>query len=147
MKVVFEEGKELKFKTKAIAYSAVLLVLLGVISFLMLTRDVVEVHVHRVPGTVYNQLDDDRLMNLFEATMVNKSTEEITLNLQLLTDWGELQVVGEIPVIEPTSEEKVTFMIIQDRSEIEQFKTPLEVGAFQGDQLIEKEKVMFIGPN
>ncbi|NNE55245.1 MAG: cytochrome c oxidase accessory protein CcoG, partial [Flavobacteriales bacterium] len=141
-----EEGEALKFRAKSIAYTIALVAIMAVTTGLIIARDAVEVNIHRVPGTVYNRLEDGRLMNLFEAAMVNKTLDTVDFRIELLSDFGQLKVVGEPAPILPKAETRVTFMLINDDKELTEFKTPMQVGVYTGETLLEKQKVMFISP-
>src|SRR5690606_35623800 len=78
-----KNGVQKIFQSRVIGYSVVLLLLLGILSFSMMTRSDVETTVLKVPGTLYQRTEDGSITNLYNVEFVNKTFNEIKLDLKI----------------------------------------------------------------
>lgn len=140
-----ETKKPFKISTRAIAYSVVLLLLVGVEIFILSGRSKVEATVLRVPGQLYQERANERLSNLYNAQVLNKSQEPLTLRFKSNT--GTLTLVGkEQTITVPSGEKKeVVFFIELEKKNIKNRKTELNVEISDGTQTIETVKTTFLG--
>jgi cytochrome c oxidase accessory protein FixG len=140
-----ETKKPFKISTRAIAYSVVLLLLVGVEIFILSGRSKVEATVLRVPGQLYQERPNERLSNLYNAQVLNKSQEPLTLRFK--SNAGTLTLVGkEQTITVPSGEKKeVVFFIELEKKNIKNRKTELNVEISDGTQTIETVKTTFLG--
>jgi polyferredoxin len=133
---------------RVIGYSFVLIALLSLLGFTLFTRTDVETTVLKVPGTLYQKTDDGFITNLYNVEFVNKTFDEISLNVKVITppvasinraDGDKIEVPAEGMI-------KGVFFIRIPASDIKSAKTVIEVGVYNGDELLETVKVKFIGP-
>jgi cytochrome c oxidase accessory protein FixG len=133
---------------RVIGYSAVLIALLSLLSFTLLTRSDVETTVFKVAGTLYQKTDDGFITNLYNIEFVNKTFEELPLQMKVESpatatisraDGNTILVPAEAML------KAVCFIKIPAR-DIKSARTVVTVGIYHGDELIEKVKIKFIGP-
>lgn len=142
------EGKPFRFTTRIMAYSAVLLVLLGVIISLLVFRPLVETTVLRTPGIMYQELDNDQVSNLYNIKLINKTGNDLMVDLREVDGIGHIKLVGkerELLIPAAGSAEAAAFIIL-DKKDIKKRKTRLELGIFQGEKQLESVSTTFIGP-
>lgn len=140
------EGSKIKFNSRAMAYSVVLAVLLGVIVYALAARKAVEVTVLRAPGTLYQEQPDNRISNLYHIKLINKTSADLPVSLRLLSAGGEVKVIGDRIMAKARSVSEGVFFIYFDRPQLVSDKTPVELGIYSGDQLIRKVHSVFNGP-
>jgi cytochrome c oxidase accessory protein FixG len=140
------EGVKTKINAREIAYSAVLLLLLSVLGFLLATRDDVDVTILRASGAVYQTLPDGRLGNIYNIKMANKVRNEMIVTLKLENIEGELQIVGDTLKVAGEGYKTQPFIIKIKPEFIKQRKTPIEIGVYEGDKKIKTAKTTFMGP-
>ncbi|ADQ18419.1 cytochrome c oxidase accessory protein CcoG [Leadbetterella byssophila DSM 17132] len=140
-----ETNKPFRISPRAIGYSVVLLILIGVEIFILAGRSQVEATVLRVPGQLYQERPNNRLSNLYNAQILNKSKD--TLTIYLKSNSGVLNLVGQEQSVKVPSGQKkeVVFFIELDKTYIKKRKTELEVSLMSGDQEIETVKTTFLG--
>ncbi len=132
---------------RIIGYSSVLLLLLGVIVFLFLSRTDIETTILRAPGTLYQMQGESTVRNLFTIRVVNKSREDLTLRVVLFHSKGVLSVVGGKTVTAKASElAESAFFVDLPVSELKGVKTPITIGLYNGDILLETVETGFMGP-
>jgi cytochrome c oxidase accessory protein FixG len=143
-----EKGLQKLLTTRVAGYSAVLVALLALVSAALLTRSDIETTVLKIPGTTFQRTDDGLISNLYNIEFVNKSFEDIPLELRIESPAGAtLQKVGEKDIV--VSKEgllKAVFFIKIHPSEIVSPKTMITIGVYRDGELIEKIKSKFISP-
>lgn len=128
------------------AYSAVLVVLIGGITALIVTRTDVEATVLRTPGMLYQRQDDGRISNLYQYRLVNKTMNDMPIQLQLMDGQGEVKLAGRDIHLQKASFAEGQLFIILDNSAVSGVENRVKVGVYSGDQLLEELSVLFTGP-
>ena len=143
-----EEGSQKIFTKRAAAYSVVLVLLLGILGFSLATRSDIETTILKVPGQLYQKTDDGFISNLYNIQFVNKTFDDITLELKVLnmpeaiiTKVGE----GEQKVPQNGLAEGVYFIKIP-ATQLESMTTTLKIGIYKNGNLLETTKAKFLGP-
>ncbi len=136
-----------RISPRAIGYSVVLLLLIAVEIFLLSGRSMIEATVLRVPGQLYQEMPNDRLSNLYNAQIMNKSQEDMTVILKVKDGLADVKLVGNSQSVTVAAGKKseVVFFIEMNKADIEKRKTELKVVIMQGDKEIETIKTTFLG--
>jgi polyferredoxin len=142
------EKKPLKLNARIIAYSVVLLGLLGLMGFLTVSRGQVETSVLRVPGMLYQEQPGNRVSNLYNVRLVNKTYRPLPLQLKLEGTPGTVEVVGREGqvVVEAGATAEVVCFIALPKAGIRKAKTPLTLGVYHGNEKLETVTTNFLGP-
>lgn len=142
------EGKQLHWTARSIAYTAVLVILTGVMTGLLLLRTDVETSILRTPGMMYQEQGDGQISNLYNVKVINKTNEDLSLHLRLTNEQGTLRMVGQeaLRVARQGTAQGAMFIVL-DRDDIHQMSTDVEVGVYSGDELLETVETSFLGPN
>jgi cytochrome c oxidase accessory protein FixG len=141
------EGKKVKFNARTIAYSAVLFILLGVFAISITARKPIEATILRSPGMLYQEPEPGKISNLYNIKLVNKTNQDIPVELKTLSHEGVIQIIGnEINIKKQTVGESVFFLIL-DRKDINSEKITVRFGVFSNGKLIEEVNSTFLGPN
>jgi cytochrome c oxidase accessory protein FixG len=141
-------GKPLKFTARLAGYSVILLSLVGLLTYLLASRSDVETTVLRVPGQLFQQTVDGNISNLYNIQVINKTFNDIPLYIKVL-DQPEAKIyrVGEPSLLVPANGmvESVYFVELP-ATQIVKAKTPILLGIFSENSMIEKVKTNFLGP-
>ena len=143
-----KEGKKLKFTWRLAGYSAVLVVLITGLSYLLVSRSDVETTVLRVPGQLFQKTENGNISNLYNIQVINKTFEDISLDIKVLNiSEASLNRVGGEGLAVPSNgmTEGVYFVEIPE-SQIASTKTSLKLGIFRDDELLEEVSTNFLGP-
>jgi cytochrome c oxidase accessory protein FixG len=140
------ENKKLKLTPRIISYSAVLMVLMGVLVTLLLSRTDVETSVLRTPGMLYQKVDGNKISNLYNIKLVNKTHNNMDITLKLQSVTGEIKMVGK-DTIHVKKEElgSSAFFIILDKDRLTKRKTKLYVDVYSNGKKIETVSTTFLG--
>lgn len=136
-----------KLSPRAYAYSAVLVLLVGVEAFLLMSREAIETTVMRVPGQMYQEQANNKISNLYNAQIVNKSNEAMEVYLKVADNEGTIRLIdGKKKIIVPKEGKvDVVFFLDMDKSAIKKIKTNLAIEVWQGDDKLETIKTTFLG--
>lgn len=141
------EGKKSLFNARSIAYSAVLTVLLIVVGSLFTFRSDVEATIIRLPGTLFQEYGTDHYSNLYKMQLVNKTREDLPIEVVLENPEGDLQFITEKVFLQKESVGEANFMVILHKDQVKTSNTAVTFGIYSGDRLITKYKLNFVGPN
>jgi polyferredoxin len=139
-------GKKNIFNPRIIGYTAVLIVLLGVLSLLLALRKPIEATILRTPGTLYQEIVEDHITNMYNIKVVNKSYDkrEISLRLVSPTD-GVIRMVSKLFLAADDLSESVFFIDIPKNS-ISNTRVPIIIEVLSGGTPIEIYETAFVAP-
>lgn len=139
--------QKLKISPRIIAYSAVMLLLLGILVMLIVSRTDVETTVMRTPGLLYQEQPDNCVSNLYNIKLINKTHAQLPVTLKIESENGYIKMVGnEILNVEKENVAGGSFFIILNKNQIKNRKTKLLIGVYSNGRKIETIKTNFLGP-
>lgn len=143
-----QEGIQKLMSSRVIGYSVVLGLLITFLSFMVATRSDIETTVLKIPGTLYQRTDDGGITNLYNVEFVNKTFEDITLEVRVESPVeATLSKVGEQKINVPAGEMlKSVYFIKIPADKIKEAKTIVVLGIYSGEKQLERVNVKFIGP-
>ncbi len=144
-----KKGEKLRPTVRSVAYSVVLLVLLGVLTGFLATRKDIQTTIMRAQGKLYQVQPDNRISNLYNVKMVNKTRKEIPITLKLEgNDFsGEIKMVGNDLKVKREAVGDGIFFVLIDRSQLKTRKNKIKIGVYSGDKKIDVVKTSFMAPN
>jgi cytochrome c oxidase accessory protein FixG len=140
------ERTHFKFTIRSIAYTAVLVILLGVVSYFMLNRTEIEATMMRAAGSLYQEQPEGRISNLYNIKFINKTNDELPLELKLLSHDGEIQLIGGDIIVPGQQIGESVFFIFLNKADVTTHKIEIEVGIFSNGEMIDKAEATFVGP-
>ena len=143
-----ESGKRKIFTPRVYAYTGVLLALLILDVFLIARRGIVESIILRSPGQLYQQKDDTHLTNLYTYVLINKTTHDIPVKLQMSLPGPHIQMVGKEPGSIPKGGKiEGAFFVLMAENELQGRKTPIVIEVISEGKKIDEVKTNFMGIN
>ena len=139
-------GHESIWNSRNRAYSLVLLILFSFFIYTLFSRPVVDTTILRTPGLLYQENADGRISNVYNIKIVNKTHEELPLEIRLISHEGEITMAGSKMEIADQDRFESTFILYLHEDLLTGDNTEVEFGIFSKDELIEKYKTTFIGP-
>ncbi|RAW02383.1 cytochrome c oxidase accessory protein CcoG [Pseudochryseolinea flava] len=132
---------------RVIGYSVVLAALIGILSFVLITRSDVEATILKVPGTLY-QREENFITNLYNVELINKTFDAMTIELRLVSpEDGVLQKAdGKKINLNPEGFSKSIYFVKIPADQITSAKTVITLDVYANDKHIETIKAKFIGP-
>lgn len=143
-----EKKAKFTFNARLKGYTAVLVILLGVLTGMLFLRNDVEATVLRLPGQLYEHKGEDIISNVYTYKLINKTTKEIPeVHFELISHKGIIRVVSQdrIQVPEQGLAEGTLFIEVNSHT-LKDEKEKLKIGVYSEDQLIETTTTVFLGP-
>ncbi|GAB3904946.1 cytochrome c oxidase accessory protein CcoG [Larkinella knui] len=141
-----EQGKPFRFTARILAYSGVLLVLLGVIGYLLVSRPVVDVTVLRAPGQLFQRETGGQVSNLYLVEVVNKTYRTLPIRFRLNRVDARLRFVQPLASVPAGELTKGMFFIDLPEKTIRQNSTPLRIDVLAGNEVVDQIETTFLGP-
>ncbi len=142
-----ESGEKLRFTPRMMGYTAVLAIIVAILTVMLLTRSPVETTILRTPGVLYQELPDGRISNLYNITVVNKTYKPMDITLQLDTIEGDIEMVGGGLHVKANTAAESAYIIKNPKGKLSARNIPLHIKVYSGNELLESVKTSFIGPN
>lgn len=114
-----------RWTTRAVAYAALLVLLLTVLTVLLLNRTAIDVTVLRTPGMFFQEQPDGRVSNIYDVTVLNKTFASTPVTLRLGKMEGEVRPLGDTLVAAPQGAAEGKVMVILSRSSLAGMSTPI----------------------
>lgn len=141
-----EKGTPFKFSARMAAYTGVLVIMLGAISVLMVTRDPLRVSILRVPGTTFQEQSDGNISNIYQVKFASRVFHDFTPEIRLLSPAGKIQLIGSPVTVEGGEVAQSTFLVILDKSQLHGLKESIHIGIFKDNKLMTEQSTTFFGP-
>lgn len=142
-----QTGSKFKFTVKAKAYMVVLILLIGLLTTLVVTRANWDMTIKRTKGgTLYYELDNNIISNIFDVIVINKTNTTAQLEFKVVSGDASVELVGHNDSIKGQDTYKSSIMVKMKEENIHDLKTPITIGVFKDGKLLETEKVHFVGP-
>ena len=142
-----EKKEPFRFTARMKAYSAILLILAGVLTGLLFLRSDVEVTLLRVPGQLFEHKGDD-ISNVYTFHIVNKTMKDYdAIHFSLLDHEGKIIPVGKkwLSVAGQGITQGTVFIEI-DAALLEGDKTKLRIGVYDRVELLQTITTNILGP-
>jgi cytochrome c oxidase accessory protein FixG len=143
-----QTGQKFGWTTRMKLYTVILFALVGLESFLLVTRTDVDATIMRTRGVLFNTEPDGRINNLYNIKIINKTAEDLDVILRVPIDGAEIRTIGNQGLkVKGDSLLDGEFFLILPAEALEQQKNKIHVQLWSGDQLLTTEKTTFLGPS
>ncbi len=140
--------EKFKFTPRLKGYSAILVILTGVLIGMLFLRNDLEANILRLPGQLYEHKEGNIISNVYTYKLINKTTKEVPdVNFKLLSHNGTIELVThENFEVEAQGLAEGTLFIEINNSALNGDKDKLKIGVYSGDKLIETTTARFLAP-
>jgi cytochrome c oxidase accessory protein FixG len=138
--------EKLRISSRIIAYSCVLVALIGFLAVLLATRKDVDTTILRTPGMLFQKQDNNMISNLYNIRLINKTRKDMPVTLKLASEDGIIKMIGKDITILKESKTESEFFILLPKEKIKGRKTVLFVDVYSGEKKLESVKTTFLGP-
>ncbi|WP_026977865.1 cytochrome c oxidase accessory protein CcoG [Flavobacterium tegetincola] len=136
-----------KFTARMKGYTAVLVILIGMLIGMLFLRNDVEATILRLPGQLFEH-KGDKISNVYTYKVINKTIKDFNeVNFKIMNPKGTIRNVGGSNVMisrEGTSQG--TLFIEIDQALLDGDKTKVTIGVYNGNELLETATTNFLGP-
>jgi len=135
------------FTPRMKGYTAVLFILVGVLTGLLFLRNDVEAKILRLPGQLFEHKAEN-ISNVYTYKIANKTARDFNnVHLKLIHPKGKIVLVGKQKISIP-KEEMVqgTLFIEIPQVLLDNDKTEVQIEVYNDEELIDQTKTNFLGP-
>ena len=142
-----EKKTKFQFTARMKGYSAVLVILIGVLTGLLFLRTDVEATIFRLPGQLF-QHKGENISNVYTFKIINKTNDEFKdIHFKLVGINGTLKLVGKQDFKVPKQGMNSGTLFIEiNQYLLETDKTKLEIEVYNGNNKIETTTTNFLSP-
>jgi len=144
-----EKKSKFKLTARMKGYIAVLVILTGVLTGMLLLRNDVEARILRLPGQLYEHKAGNIISNVFTYKLINKTTKTIDdVSFKLENYKGKIKLVSTQDNFEVPADglAEGTMFIEIDKKDLIGDKNKLVIEVYSHNKLIETTSVNFLGP-
>ncbi|MFZ4768952.1 MAG: cytochrome c oxidase accessory protein CcoG [Ferruginibacter sp.] len=141
------EGVQLRFTKRIKAYSAVLMLLISLLVFLLVSRTDLDARLMRTSGMTYTTMPDGRIANLYNLKLANKTHKDIPVVLKLETIDGEITLINtQNNIVKKEAYANLQFFVKLKKEQVKGWKTPISIGLYEEGKKIKTITANFMGP-
>lgn len=143
-----EKKAKFKFTPRLKGYSAVLFILVSVLTGMLFLRSDVEANILRLPGQLYEHKENNIISNVYTYKLINKTTRDFEdVSFKLISHNGDIRTVKDHGILVPGNGlAEGTLFIEINRAGLENEKDRVEIAVYSGEKLIETTSTTFLGP-
>jgi len=143
-----EKKSKFKFTPRLKGYTAVLVILTGILIGMLFLRNEVEANILRLPGQLYEHKEGNIISNVYTYKLVNKTTKDIPdISFKLMSHKGSINLVRhQLFTVPAQGLAEGTLFVEINNSALEGDKNKLNIGVYSGDKLIETATARFLAP-
>ena len=140
--------EKFKFTPRLKGYTAVLVILTGVLVGMMFLRNDLEANILRLPGQLYEHKEGNIISNVYTYKLLNKTTKTVEdVHFELISPKGEIKLVrNENFDVDAEALAEGTLFIEINQSALSGDKNNLKIGVYSNDKLIETTTARFLAP-
>lgn len=139
-------SEKFHFSYRIKMYTAVLLLLVGVLVALIATRKMFDATILRVPGQILQENADGTLSNLYRIKIVNKNAAKQPYDLKIDDPYAKIAYVGKhIDSLEPGDQKEEMFFVKVPKEHVTKRKERYRIFVMRGERIVQRKKVTFIG--
>jgi polyferredoxin len=139
--------KKATITPRILAYSGVLVVLLGILAFTFMSHSVIDASILRTPGQFYQEHEDGTISNLYNFKVANKRNQMMHIHFLLKNNKGSIKLIGQEKIVVPAGEEKQgQFFITIPLNSIQEKKSNLAIDIYDSTEIISTIQTTFMAP-
>jgi cytochrome c oxidase accessory protein FixG len=140
------KSERLHYTARMKLYTFLCLLVLGILTIILFSRKDVDATIMRTPGILYQERGADSISNLYNIKVINKTTNDIPLSIQLEGGNGSIQTIGKNYIkVEKEGQGSGSFFVILPNKIITERKTTIQLGLYEGNKKISIISTNFLG--
>ncbi len=139
-------GQKFRLSGRVKIYSVILAALLVLMSTLLAFRSDTQTTILRASGSLYQELENGSIRNLYTVRVINKSGRELPIELKIDDGPGKLEVVGpRLDVTAGGSGESVFIITVPGNQALTSSRL-MHIGVYSGADRLETIRTTFSSP-
>lgn len=139
--------QRLTFTKRMLAYSIVLILLLGLETYLLVSRSDYDATIIRAKGMLYQERDNNEISNLFTIKLMNKTYDSLPVQFKVKEfPNARIEWIGKNLYTKPGDMTQGEFFVFVKRDQIKTRKTKLNIELYSNNKIIKTAKTTFLAP-
>ncbi len=140
--------EKFKFTPRLKGYTAVLIILTGILIGMLFLRNDLEANILRLPGQLYEHKEGNIISNVYTYKLVNKTTKDVSdVSFKLLSHKGQVKLVRNEYFIVPAQDlAEGTLFIEINNAAVKSDKEKIKIGIYSDNELVETTTTAFLAP-
>lgn len=143
---MIREEKKPSFTPRMAGYSAVIVVLLAVLTWFVVKRTDVDVTILRAAGILYQEQPGGYISNIYNADLINKTDQKQAISLTADDPSVKIKYVQAPGVLDKEGAAKAVFFLMVPASHIHSPKTDIKINVMRQKQVVSTISTTFVGP-
>lgn len=143
---MIENRTGFKLSKRMISYAIVFIALVCIDVYFIGKRSSSNFIFNRMPGMLYQTVDENHISNIYDLQMINNSFEEKNLSIKLINPVGELRTNQENYNVKGDNAVDLKFVLVLPKDSITGKNTPIKIGIYEKDLLVKELSSSFFGP-
>jgi len=131
---------------RIMGYSAVLVLLITILSTLLITRSPIDVTILRTPGTLYTTQLNGNISNIYSIEIVNKTFDPMDIKIKLDSKEGKLSLAGGKLTLRADEITKSALIIEMPKSALVPGRNTLYIDLSNQGEKLKHYKTSFLAP-
>ncbi|WP_345954587.1 cytochrome c oxidase accessory protein CcoG [Mucilaginibacter sp. PAMB04168] len=143
---MIEQKVKPSFTGRMAAYSSVMVILLGALTYFILQRSDIDITVMRSAGLLYQEQPGGYISNIYSADIVNKTNKIQSVKLVANNAGVKIRYIQPLSKLDKEQSVRTTFFMLIPASLIHTTKTEIKLKVMQGNKVLGTASTTFIGP-
>jgi len=142
-----EKKTKFKFTARLKGYTAVLFILVSILTGMLFLRSDIEANIFRLPGQLYEHKEGNIISNVYTYKLLNKTSKDFNdIHFRLVSHEGGIESVKSGIMVPARGMAEGTLFIEINQSALKNEKDEIKIEVYSGDFLIETTTTNFLGP-
>lgn len=137
---------KIKFTPRMRLYTAVLVLLVGATVTSLTLRSSVETTILRTTGSMFEELSDGSIRNIYSVKVTNKTGEAMSIDLALVSPPGQIVVLGPPLNVLPQGQVQTVISIQVPKTSLFTSNTLTLIDVSSAGKVIQHVRTTFVGP-
>jgi len=137
-----QNGQKFKLTIRNVAYTVFLIFILVFTTSIFFNRGIIETTILRTPGMVFQEQANNEISNLYNFKIVNKSKNDIPIEIKLLSPNGHIVVSGE-NLLKYSAKIEGIIVVYINKNNIKSRNERLKFGVYSNGKLLEEYSTNF----
>lgn len=141
-----KEKTPFRFTPRIAGYSTVLILLITIFIFLMVDRKEMNVLILRTPGMFFQEQPGDKLSNIYDMKIYNKSFNPVSIEIKTNNPGVEIKLLSDNFNIPAQEHKDFKLMLIRNKSDIKSSSENLNIDIINNGEVIDNIQTTFMAP-
>jgi cytochrome c oxidase accessory protein FixG len=142
-----KEKKKLTFTRRMKAYTIVLILLMGLETYLLVSRSDYDATIIRAKGMLYQERENDQISNLFSIKLMNKTKDSLPVEMKVREfPNAKFELIGKELYTKPGGLTQGEFFVYLNKKDIKSRKSKLHIDLYSKGKKIKTAETTFLAP-